>query len=219
VGRLLLIDVVSAVIVLGLWYLVFSTYNRKKGAAALRWVQTACAGRGRVLEPRWASSSRLHVRLHFPARWFDNARLTMRFRPRALPVQWLLSCWHRQKETLTFEADLDLSPDFHLEVVRHRWSAHNRGASLRKRKGREWDICQPGPIILTTRTHWKQDSTSELNALMSARHQDVLQVRFRPESPQFSATVNLESLADPDAAASFLSALRELAAGAKAHRQ
>lgn len=218
-GRLLLIDVVSAVTVLGLWYLVFSTYNRKKGAAALRWVQTACAGRGRVLEPRWANSSRLHVRLHFPSYWFDNARLTMRFRPRALPVQWLLSCWHRQKETLTFEADLDESPDFHLEVVRHRWSAHNRGAAARKRDGREWDICQPGPIILTTRTHWKQDPTSELNALMSARHQDVVQVRFRSQSPHFSATVNLEALADPDAAAGFLSALRELAAGAKAHRQ
>ena len=29
VGRLLLIDVASSVAVLGLWYLVFSTYNRK----------------------------------------------------------------------------------------------------------------------------------------------------------------------------------------------
>ncbi|MGA8867233.1 MAG: hypothetical protein WB510_09700 [Candidatus Sulfotelmatobacter sp.] len=218
-GRLLLIDVVSAVAILGLWYLVFSTYNRKKGAAALRWVQSACDGRGRVCDSRWISSSRLHARLHFPARWFENARLTMKFRPRALPVHWLLSCWHHQKETLTFEADLDGSPDFHLEVIRHRWSAHNRGSASGKKEGREWEICQPSPIILTTRTHWKQDPTSEINALMSARHQDILQVRFRPESPQFSATVNLESLADPEAAASFLSALRELAAGAKAHRQ
>lgn len=218
-GRLLLIDVVSAVTVLGLWYLVFSTYNRKKGAAALRWVQTACAGEARVRESRWTSSSRLNARLHFPARWFENARLTMQFRPRAFPVQWLLSCWHRKKETLTFEADLEGSPDFHLDVIRHRWSAHNRGASSRKPDGREWELCRPDPIILTTRTHWKQDPTSELNALMLARHQDILQVHFRPESPQFSATVNLESLADPDAAAGFLSALRELAAGAKAHRQ
>jgi hypothetical protein len=219
VGRLLLIDVVSAVTVLVLWYLVFSAYNRKKGAEALRWVQAACKGRGRLLETHWTTSSRLHARLHFSPRWFENARLTMKLRPRALPVQWLLSCWHREKETLTFEADLDGSPDFHLEVVRHRWSAHNRGSSSRKRDGREWEVCQPGPIILTTRAHWKQDPTSELNALMSVRHQDILRVHFRPESPQFSATVNLESLADPDAAAGFLGAMRELAAGAKAHRQ
>jgi hypothetical protein len=219
VGRLLLIDVAGSVAVLGLWYLVFSTYNRKKGAAALRWVQTACDGKGRILESHWVGSSRLQARLHFPSRWFENANVTVKFRPRALPVHWLVSCLHRQEETLTFEADLGGSPSFHLEVVRHRWSALNRGVSSRKRDQREWDLYQPGPIILTTRTHWKQDPSAELNALMSARRPDILQVRFRPESPQFSATVQLEALADPDAAAGFVSALREIAAGASAHRQ
>ena len=218
-SRLLLIDVAGSVAFLGLWYFVFSSYNRKKGAAALQWVQTACAGKGRVLESHWVGSSNLHARLHFPSRWFENAQVTLKFRPRALPVHWLISCLHGQKETLTFEADLGGSPSFHLEVMRHRWSAQNRGISSRKRDDREWDLYQPGPIILTTRTHWKQDPSAELNALMSARRQDILQVHFRPESPQFSATVHLEALADPDAAAGFVSALREIAAGASAHRQ
>ncbi len=218
-GRLLLIDVAASVAVLGLWYFVFSTYNRKKGAAALRWVQAACAGKGRILESHWMGSSRLQARLHFPSGWFENARVTVKFRPRALPLQWLMSCWHRQKETLTFEADLGGSPSFHLEVVRHRWCAHNRGISSRKRDDREWDVYEPGPIILTTRTHWKQDPTAELNALMSARRRDILQVRFRPESPQFSATVRLEALADGEAATELVSALREIAAGASTHRQ
>jgi hypothetical protein len=219
VGRLLLIDVVASVAVLGTWYSVFSHYNRKKGAAALRWVQTACAGRGRIIESRWMGTSRLEARLHFPSRWFDNVLVTMKFRPRALPIPWLMSCWRKQKETLTFEADLDSSPSFRLEVVRHRWCAHNRGISSRKRDDREWDVYEPGPVILTTRTHWKEDPSAELNALMSARGQDILQVHFRPESPQFSATVHLESLADPNTAAEFVSALREIAAGASTHRQ
>jgi hypothetical protein len=221
VGRLLLIDVAGSVAILALWYLVFSSYNRKKGAAALRWVQTACVGKGRILESHWMGSSRLQARLHFPSGWFENARVTVKFLPRPLPLQWLVSCWHRQNETLTFEADLGGSPSFHLEVVRHRWCAHNRATSsrARQRDDREWDIYEPGPIILTTRTHWKQDPTAELNALMSARRQDILQVRFRPESPQFSATVRLEALADRAAATEFVSALREIAAGASTHRQ
>ena len=160
----------------------------------------------------------MHARLHFHSHWFENASVTLKFRPRALPVQWLMSCWQHQQETLTFEADLGGSPTFHLEVVRHRWSAHNRGISKRKRN-REWEVYEPGPIILTTRTHWKQDPAAELNALMSARRQDILQVRFRPESPQFSATVNLEALSDPNAAIGFVGALREIAAGASAHQQ
>jgi hypothetical protein len=223
VGRLLLIDVAGSVVVLGLWYFVFSTYNRKKGVAALRWVQTACAGKGRILESHWVGSSRLQAKVHFASHWFENASIVLTFRPRALPVQWLLSCWRKQKETLTFEADLGGSPTFHLEVVRHRWSAHNRSNASHKNKNndeeREWELYQPGPIILTTRTHWKQDPMAELNALMSARRPEILQVRFRPESPQFTATVHLEALADADSCAGLVSALREIAAGASAHSQ
>jgi hypothetical protein len=120
---------------------------------------------------------------------------------------------------LTFEADLGGSPSFHLEVVRHRWCAHSRGVTALRRDERQWDVYEPGPVILTTRTHWKQDSTPELNTLMMVRQQDVLQVRFRPESPQFSATISLDALYDPKTAAGFLTTLRELAAGASAHRQ
>ena len=157
-GRLLIIDVICAVAALGIWYLLFAAYNRRRGAEALRWVQSACAGKGRILDFRWLNSSRLHARLHFPSRNFENAHVTMKFRPRPLPIQWLLSRIHKQKETLTFEADLGGSPSFHLEVVRHRWCAHSRGVDARQRDEREWDIYEPGPIILTTRTHWKQDS-------------------------------------------------------------
>ena len=218
-GRLLLIDVMAAVAALGVWYLLFAAYNRHRGAQALRWVQTACAGKGRILDSQWLGSSRLLARLQFPARSFENAYVTMKLRPRALPVQWLVSCWQKQKETLTFEADLGGSPSFHLQVVRHRWCARSRGLSPIKPDAREWEIYQPGPIILTTRTHWKDDHSPALNALMAVRQQDVLQVCFRPESPQFSATVSLDALSDPQTAAGFLTSLRELAAGASAHRQ
>jgi hypothetical protein len=219
VGRLLVIDVVGAVGVLLAWYFLFSAYNRRRGNEALRWVQSACAGKGRILDSHWLSSSHLFARLQFPSRSFENAHVMMKFRPRPLPIQWLFSCWHKQKETLTFEADLGGSLNFQLEVVRHRWRAHSRGVTARKRDEREWDVYEPGPVILTTRTHWKQDPTPELNTLMTVRQQDVLQVRFRPESPQFSATIALESLDDPRTAAGFLTTLRELAAGASAHRQ
>ena len=219
-GRLLVIDVVCTFALLGGWYLFFSAYNRRRGVEALRWVRSACAGKGRIVDSRWVTSSRLYARLQFPAHSFENARVTMKFRPRALPVHWLVSRWKKQKETLTFEADLGGSPSFHMEVVRHRWCARSRGvATHAKQDKREWDIYEPGPIVLTTRTHWQEDSAPELNALMTVRQQDVLQVHFRPDSPQFSATIALDALDDPRTAAGFLSTLRELAAGASAHRQ
>ena len=226
-GRLLVIDVVCAFVVLTGWYLFFAAYNRRRGAEALRWVESACKGKGRVLDCVWLKSPHLHLptfvqlraRLQFASRSFENARVTMKFRPRPMPVKWILSRLYKQKETLTFEADLGGSPNLRLDVIRHRWCAHSRGVVSHNKKQRQWDIYEPGPIVLTTRTHWQEDSTPELNTLMTVRQQDVLQVRFRPESPQFSATIALDALDDPHAAAGFLTTLRELAAGASAHRQ
>jgi len=218
VGHLFVIDVVGAAAALGLWYFLFAAYNRRKGAETLRWVEAACAGKGRILASHWLNSCHLHARLQFPSRSFENAGVTVKLRPRALPVRWLTSCWHKQKETLTFEADLGGSPRFHLEVVRHRWCAHSRGVT-NPRSDREWEVYEPGPVVLTTRTESKQDHTPELNALMAVRQQDVLRVRFHPDSPQFSATIALDALSDPRSAAGFLRTLRELAAGASTYQQ
>ena len=218
-GRLLAIDVICALVALGGWYFFFRSYNRRRGAEALRWVQSACKSKGRIVDFRWLNTYRLHARLQFPSRSFENAFVTMELRPRAMPLSWILSRVHKQKETLTFEADLGGSPSFQLDVVRHRWCAHSRGVLSAKRDRREWDLYEPGPIILTTRTHWKEDSTPELNTLMTVRQQDVLRVHFRAESPQFSATIALDALNDPHTADGFLTTLRELAAGASAHRQ
>ena len=72
---------------------LFAAYNRRKGTEALRWVESACAGKGRLVDCRWLNSSRLYARLQFRSRSFENARLTMRFRPRAFPVQRPPSSW------------------------------------------------------------------------------------------------------------------------------
>ena len=76
-GRLLIIDAIAAVVVLGGWYFFFAAYNRRRGAEAVRWVQSACAGKGRIVDVRWLNSSRLYARLQFPSRSFENARVTM----------------------------------------------------------------------------------------------------------------------------------------------
>ena len=96
-GHLLLIDAVGAVVLVGLWYFCLATYNHRRGTKALRWVEAACSHRGQVIQARWVGASRLQARLRFATRWFENARVTIRLTPRPLPVQWLLSAWHKQR--------------------------------------------------------------------------------------------------------------------------
>ncbi|HZR59254.1 MAG TPA: hypothetical protein VFA74_20475 [Terriglobales bacterium] len=217
--RLLLTDVLGAAALVGLWFFLFARYNRQKGAAALKLVETACLDKGQVINSLWLGNCRLQVNLSFAAHWFGNARVTVRLLPRPIPVQWLLSLWRKQKETVTFEADLDDSPSFHLEIFRHRWLTHNNKKNRMFETAQNWEISRPGPVVLTTRTGWTQELTPVVNTLMTSRGHNLITVRFRPQSPQLTATIPLDSFSDEQTAASFLSVVRELATGASTSRQ
>lgn len=216
-GRLILTDVLTAAAVLVLWHYLLGRYNRRRGIAALRWVEAACSGKGGIVEARWRDTSRLQARLGFSGHWLENARVTVRLLPRALPLQWLLSLWRKQQETVTFEADLDYAPAFQLEIFRHLWLTHKDSSIVKP--SRKWTISRPGPVILTTRTHWAQELTPVVNTLMSTRGHTLMSVRIRPKSPHLAATVALDALSDKQAAAAFLGVVHDLAVGASASRQ
>jgi hypothetical protein len=215
--RLVLIDALGAVVLLVLWYFYFARFNRRRGAVVLRWVESACSSRGRIVESRWVGVSRLQARLGLGVHWFENAHITVRLRPRPLLLMWLFSIWRKQSETLTFEADLDHAPTFQLEVFRHRWFSHRHSAVAVK--WGDWEVSRPGPVVLTTRTHWTQEFTPVVNSLMTSRGHNLLTVRFRPDSPHLAATIPLEALSNEQGAASFLNIVEELAAGASTHRR
>lgn len=214
-GRFLLIDVAVAATIVCVWYLLFTRYNRRRGDVVLAWVQGACLGKGRVLHPQWRSgNSLLKASLSLPSRWFDNVRLTIRLLPRPIPLQWILSRYRREKETLTFEADLGFPPGFSLDVIRHRWSG--RSALKPIKTARTWHISRPGPVVLTTRDEWPAEISPLMNALIAWRDKDFLTVRFAPEPPHFSATVALDHLSDEKSATALLVLFRELAASSSA---
>jgi hypothetical protein len=215
VGRWILIDGSLAAMLALVWYSWFVRYNRKRAASVLDWVQAACLGKGRLEDLRWHScSSRLKATLHLSSRWFDEVRLTIKLLPRPLPVQWVLSRWHEQQETLTFEADMGFPPGFHLDVIRHRWS----GQTGTKSSSRTWTVTRPGPVILTTKDDWPVELTPVINALATWRDKDFVSVRFNQQSPHFTATVALANLSDQQAAASLLGLFRELAASSSARQ-
>lgn len=214
-GRFVIIDAALAFTALVLWYLWFARYNRQRGLGILKWVQSACAGKARVTKASWSGSARLLAELRFPPHMFEHARVTVRLLPRAIPMRWALSRWRKEKETLAFEADLDHAPRFQLEVHNHRWSGH----SSRRAGDRNWTVTRPGPVVLTSRNRWEQELSPVISALLASRERNFKTVRFSPQSPHLSATLDIDNLQDQQGAAEWLEALRELAAGASTSRQ
>ena len=216
-GRLLLIDALSAAALCGLWFFCLARYNRRQGTNALRWVEAACRGQGQIVAAHWIGPCQLRAHLRFASHWFENVWVTVRLLPRPTPLQWMVCAWRKEKDTLTFESDLDSAPSFHLETFRHRWHTQERMSA--RAASRNWAISRPVPVVLTTRAEWGQELTPVVNTLMTSPGHSLLSVRFRPESPHLAVTVTLDSLSDGRTAASFLGLLRELAAGASTHRQ
>ena len=218
VGRTILIDGTAAGVLLLVWYAGFIYYNRRRGGAVLQWIQAACLGKGRILNPHWqASSCLLKATLHLSSRWFEDARLTIRLLPRPIPVSWFLSRWRKQEETLIFEADMGFPPGFHMDVFRHSWSGQTSvRTSAKAPKTRNWSVTRTAPVVLTTKEDWPAELSALVNALTSWRDKDFLSVRFNPTSPHFTATVALQNLSDQDAVAGLLGLFRELAASSSA---
>ena len=184
-------------------------------ATALHWLEAASLGRGHILEARWAGVGQLQVRMAFASDWPRNPQVTLALLPRQSPLQWLLSVWRQQKETLIFEADLDYVPDF-LEVYRRHWSSHppRRGPS----KEKPWTAIHLDPVMLTTRSHWEQQPVPVVTTLMTSREHNLIGVRLQPQPPQLTAAIALDDLSGQEATASFLNVIHDLAVGASPRR-
>jgi hypothetical protein len=217
VGKAILIDGLGVAVLLALWYLCFFVYNRRRGARALSWIEAACAGKGRITEFRWLGSSHVRAYLRFQTHWFENARITLRLLPRPVPSQWIVGLWRNQKETLTFEADLEDRPTLQLDLLRHRWLTHNH---VRIDSPPEnWIVARPGPLVLTTRPTWNHVLDPIVNTLISAKAHRLFRVQLSPSSPHLSATIDLESIDKERPATDFLEVLHELAVGASRSHQ
>jgi hypothetical protein len=118
-------------------------------------------------------------------------------------------------ETLVFEADLDWAPPFSLELQSYRLFARSRKELTPEAPG--WDFHQTTPFILTTRKDWQKEITGVISSLLSCQERQFLSIQFRQESPHFTATLALDSIAPNSASrAEIFNSLRELATGASA---
>jgi hypothetical protein len=128
-----------------------------------------------------------------------------------MPLRWLFSKVRGQKEMLTFQADLDLPPSFALEVHNFRWFARS---SLRApAQDTTWGFEHTGPFVITTRVDWKKEISCAMGSLARSINRELLDVSFQRQSPHFSATLPLSSIApgSPTRTCMF-ETMRELAA-------
>jgi hypothetical protein len=200
------------------WYAAFSHYNRRHSRKILRWIDAAFAGHGKVAGVHWLAPARFHAQLQLaPNASFQQASIDVRLSPRQMPVRWLLAWMRREPEVMTFEADLEFTPGYDLEVHNHRWCGRTRRSLPTDGEGWETERCTP--FMITTKKEWQREIATMMNTLVVSRERDLLNVTYHRTSPHFTACIPIEALAPGSGTNGQLFAvLRELAGGASASR-
>ena len=197
------------------WVGWFRRINHRRSQRALHWIEAAFEGHGQLAGVRWAGASCFQVQLQLRRDLFQHASVAVHLLPRESPLAWLRAAWTNQREVLTFTSDLELPPDFDLQVENHRWCGRTR---RRMPALHSLKTARTTPFMITTRSEW-QHQNAMLDALIASRERDFLSVNYRRESPHFAATLPLDCL-DPASAnvSDFFDVLRELAGGASTSR-
>jgi hypothetical protein len=197
------------------WTGWFRRLNQRRSQRALHWIEVAFQGHGQLAGVRWAGPSCFQVQLRLGQDLFQRASVAVHLLPRESPLAWLRAAWSKQQEVLTFTSDLELPPDFDLQVENHRWYGRTRRGMPTLRG---LHTMRTTPFMITTRSEW-QNQNAMLDGLIASRERDFLSVNYRRQSPHFAATLPLECL-DPHAAGvtEFFDVLRELAGGASTSR-
>lgn len=212
---LILLYLATFLSALVVWYFYSSHRSRQRAFEVLGWIEALISGQGHVAGIKWESSSSFNVPLRLRTNAFHNASLKVNFIPRELPLKWIARRLKKDQETLIFQADLDWAPPFTLELRSHRLFARTRKDLAPEAPG--WDFQQTTPFVLTTRKDWQKEITSIISSLLSCPERQFLSIGFCQNSPHFTATLALDSIAPTSACRTeIFNSLRELATGASA---
>jgi hypothetical protein len=185
---------------------------KRRAFEVLGWIDGLICGQGHVTGITWQSSSSFRLPLRLRSNTFRNASLRVKLISGQMP---LLAKLRDVQETLVFEADLDWAPPFSLELQSYRMFARTRKDLSPEAPG--WHFEQTTPFILPTRKDWQKEVTSVISSLVSCPERQFLSIVFRRESPHFSATMALDSIAPSSSCRTeIFDSLRELATGASA---
>jgi hypothetical protein len=129
------------------------------------------------------------------------------------PVHWLVHKINIPQEVITFQADLDSPPTFSLQMQNFRWFARSSPKIEIENTG--WQFERLPSVMISTKPETQKEIAGTMTSLSRGDNGEFLEVSFQRSSPNFSATLPLDSLAPGAPARTYLlDAMREMAGSA-----
>ncbi len=112
--------IIGLSIFLGLWYIIGSITNRRRGLETFRWLREALGTTGKVDEARWIGSSGSGARLTVSKanRPFQRIEVVFLLDSRELLPLWLVNLMRGKQDEMILKATLRSLPSGQIEVAR-----------------------------------------------------------------------------------------------------
>ncbi len=202
--------VVGLGILLAVWYLFASIFNRRRGIAIYRWLQADLDEWGGEISGRWigSSGSGARIRVHQANPPFKEIDMIYLLASRELLPLFLVDLLRGKTDRLIVKLTLRSNPNAEIEVVRQTSSLARQ---MQGEKNHPWAI-QPGPggLQIGTRGTASEALLANMRPLLEKYDLLVQQVSWSKKSPHLIVILSLAGL--PHRAGSAADLFKDLAA-------
>lgn len=176
----------------GLWFVVASVYNRRRGVATFRWLRAGMEKLGKITEAKWIGSSGSGARLVLgnPGKPFKRVEVVFLLESREIMPLWLFNRMRNKQDEMILKADLRVRPADEMEAARE--GDRELQAALRTHPAGR--LPAPAGWGIHRRGVGPGRAVEGLRALLEQYPEAILKVSLRKESPHLILRARLPPL-------------------------
>jgi hypothetical protein len=200
---------VGFVLLLAVWYVLASSYNRRRGHKIFRWLRDGVDVLGDNYQARWlgsaASGARIAVdRAKSP---FRRVELIYLLESRELLPLWLFDLLRHKRDHVIIKVTLSHARPAEIAIV----PAGSRAAARARAAGDEsWRFDEQDGLLIASRGPAATEVTANMAPLLQRYGRYVREISWSQKTPQLIAIFNLTHLADSGPAAELFQTLQSV---------
>lgn len=178
-------------IFMGVWYLIGSIFNRRRGVDTFRWLRDGLQKYGKVSEAKWIGSSASGARMVIdkPEAPFRRIETIFLLNSREIMPLWLFNLVRGKSDELVLKANLRKTPSYQMEIARQgkikleKIKEQTGLATPQQEKISGFEIVSWGKTYA--------DASLAPETLLAAYSQELISLSLRKSSPHLIVRIKL----------------------------
>lgn len=189
-------------VVMGVWFMIGSVVNRRRGVETYKWFQKQLEPLGKITESRWIGTSGSGARMVVgkPARPYQRVEVVFLLDSREILPLWAFNLLRGKQDEMVLKANLRTAPGEEVEVRRARGRAFPRQTP----EAPPQETAVDGGFEVTRRGKGKPFSPGQLEGFLREYGEAILSISVKKQMPHLIVRASLPPLRAEEASGFFL---------------